>query len=76
MPPGSYLDVAARLEGHSGAINGLAWHPDGKRAVSYSGHAGEVRMWNTESGETLWTARTGASAEGLGAVAISADGNR
>jgi WD40 repeat protein len=74
MPPGSYIELASRLEGHSGAVDGLAWHPDGKRAVSYSGHAGEVRIWNTETGETLWTARTGASSEGLGAAAISADG--
>jgi WD40 repeat protein len=74
MPPGAYLEVVGRLEGSKGGIGGIAWHPDGKRAVSYSGRAGEVRMWNTESGETLWTARTGASSLGLGAATFSADG--
>jgi YD repeat-containing protein len=44
------------LTGHSERIQSLAWHPDGVRLASATGHqfvGGEVRVWDTRSGQTL-----------------------
>ena len=35
-----------KLKGHAGAVNSVAWHPDGTRLASASSD-GTVKLWNT-----------------------------
>jgi WD40 repeat protein/serine/threonine protein kinase len=42
-----------KLPGHAGQVKRLAFAPDGKRAVSVSGHAGAVHVWDVEGGKEL-----------------------
>jgi WD40 repeat protein len=71
-PPTDPLGCARRsvLTGHGGAIQGIAFYPDGRRLASVSTD-GTLRIWNTESGQEL--ARV-ASAGPLSCVALSPDG--
>jgi hypothetical protein len=61
------------LEGHTGAVAGVAVTPDGKTLVSV-GNDGAVRVWNAHTGELL-KMLTGHSAW-VGSVVISPDGSR
>ena len=40
------------LSGHTGAVNTLAFSPDGRQLAS-AGNDGSVRIWNSEDGEQL-----------------------
>jgi WD40 repeat protein len=68
----------ARLSGHNaGIFGGLAFSPDGKRAVSARGS--EVKLWEIPSGReivTLPVLDQGERPEGVAAVAFTADGRR
>ncbi len=57
-------------KGHSKAVLGFAWSPDGKEIVSGSDD-GTVQMWDTKTGKQLWNYNTGTY---VFAVAWSPDG--
>ena len=61
------------LEGHTGAVRGVAMAPDGQRMVSGS-EDGTVRVWDLEAGQCLITleGHTGA----VRGVAMAPDGQR
>ena len=64
---------AAHVEGHSGAVSGVAVTPDGKRAVSASSDK-TLKVWDLETGRALRTLE-GHSAHVSG-VAVTPDGRR
>ena len=68
----------ARLSGHNaGIFGGLAFSPDGKRAVSATGS--EVKLWEIPSGReivTLPVLDQGERPQGVAAVAFTPDGRR
>jgi len=50
-----YLSSSAGLfadEGHTGAVNGIAVHPEGRRAASCSDD-GTIIIWDLEKGSVL-----------------------
>jgi WD40 repeat protein len=59
------------LEGHTEAVIGLAFHPDGKRLAS-GGMDRSIKIWNTTGGQETLTLR-GAISE-VFAVAFRSDG--
>jgi WD40 repeat protein/serine/threonine protein kinase len=71
------------FKGHKGTVSSVAYSPDGKRLVSGS-HiwddtkkpyvAGEVKVWDAQSGEELLSLKGLTS--GVNSVAFSADGKR
>jgi WD40 repeat protein len=61
------------LEGHSGAVNGVAVTPDGKRAVSASfDHT--LKVWDLDTGRELRTLEGHSGA--VNGVAVTPDGKR
>ena len=64
------------LSGHSGNINGLVFHPNGKLLFSAAGEPGifgELKKWDIESGALLQTFR--GHHDAIYALAISHDGS-
>jgi len=61
------------LEGHTGWVSGLGWHPDGDHLISAS-HDQTFRIWNAATGECLHTSESFQTA--ATAAAFSPDGNR
>lgn len=59
------------LAGHKGQVNAVAFAPDGERLLSAS-QDGEIRIWNSRSGELLTTFDWGVGA--VRAIAFSPDG--
>src|SRR5207247_5727720 len=47
------------LTGHTGAVEGVAFSPDGKTIVSASSGDGTVRRWDTATGKPLGQPLTG-----------------
>jgi RNA polymerase sigma factor (sigma-70 family) len=64
-------EVGARLEGHEGQVNCVAFAPDGKRLVTADDNR-QIRIWDPASGKTLRALR-GTSAR---AIAFAPDGQR
>jgi WD40 repeat protein len=63
-------------QGHSAAVVGVAWSPDGKRIASCSDD-GTVQVWNAATGKRIWTFTfPGARENYVFAVAWSPDGKR
>jgi len=50
--------VQRTLEGHTDYIHSVAFNPTGTRILSY-GYAGQVRIWDTGSGNLIWESRVG-----------------
>jgi WD40 repeat protein len=78
MLPAAGANERARVEivpgtGHSGAVEGAAISPDGKRLLS-AGRDGTLRLWELATGRLLQTL-AGPSGS-IGTVAFSADGRR
>jgi WD40 repeat protein len=71
--PQGPADEARRFVGHTGAVNGVAFAPDGKRVLSGSAD-GTARLWDAETGRQLQVF-TGHAA-GIVGVAFSPDGRR
>jgi WD40 repeat protein len=61
------------LKGHSGAVYGVAYHPDGI-ILATAGIDGTVRFWDTATGMPLRVLR--AHAKGVVSIAFSPDGAR
>jgi WD40 repeat protein len=59
--------------GHSGAVRGVSWSPDGTRIAS-GGEDGTVQVWNATTGERVLTYQQYADA--LHSVSWSPDGTR
>jgi WD40 repeat protein len=60
------------LEGHTGAVTGVAFLPDGRRAVSCACDK-TVRLWDLESGKQIMEMQAPKEVHDL---AVSADGRR
>lgn len=52
------------LTGHKDAVNSVAFSPDGKQIASATGY-GEIKLWDTTTGEELATSRIRGSGESL-----------
>ena len=65
--------VGQRLQGHTRPVTGLAFCPDGRRALSASSDT-TLRLWDLETGKTLRVFRGHTSP--VAALALSADGLR
>lgn len=50
--------IQRTLEGHTDYIHCVAFNPTGTRILSY-GYAGQVRVWDTASGNLIWENRVG-----------------
>jgi WD40 repeat protein/serine/threonine protein kinase len=60
------------LKGHTGAVQSVAYSPDGKRLVSAGGPASPpVKVWDAQTGQELLTLK-----DAYGSVAFSPDGKR
>lgn len=44
---------------HAAAVDCIAWSRDGSRVMTACDDARQVRMWDTDTGENLWTADVG-----------------
>lgn len=44
--------------GHSGAVLGLSWSPDGTRIAS-CGDDGTIQVWNARTGKSIWNVHIG-----------------
>ncbi len=62
-------------KGHSAAVIGVAWSPDGTRIASCSDD-GTVQVWNAKTGSHIWTYTFAGRANYVFAVAWSPDGKR
>jgi WD40 repeat protein len=62
-----------KLEGHTGAVYGVAVTPDGQRAISAS-YDQTLRLWDLESGRMV--CRLEGHRGGVSAVAVAPDGGR
>ncbi len=75
-----YTAVAERastvkiITGHTGAVNGVAFRPDGHRLATV-GHDRTVRVWDAETGQPVGAPLTGHEDSVIG-VAFSPDGRR
>lgn len=70
------LVLRAKLTGHTGAVNAVAFSKSGKMLATVAGTAGvsgEIKLWNTSDGKLIraWTGHTDA----IYAAAISPDGS-
>ena len=77
---GNAWDVATgrkirSLRGCSNATSGVAWPPDGQRLVSQSWGAGVIKMWDTATGQEVWTLKGPPGAQHIGSGGLfSPDG--
>lgn len=68
--------VVKKFQGHKGNVNDLAFTADGKRLAAAAGEpgvAGEVRIWNVETGRMI--SAIPAHSDAVYSVAISPDGS-